>query len=132
MDPLGFTSSVIGVISAAITVQKILFERISDDHRLDFVANDLPTLIAFLDDIKTSFLNSREQPPAAAEFALNSCTRYMDQLHHKMNKLHGNKLDRRTNRHQQWARIQFGYRGVGKLYRSFRDAVLLLKDICLL
>jgi hypothetical protein len=67
MDAVGFTASVIGVISAAKSIQKILFERISDDHRLDFVADDLPTLIAFLDDIKTSFLNSREQLPAAAE-----------------------------------------------------------------
>jgi hypothetical protein len=131
MDTLSFTSSLIGVISLAISIQRALLYRISDERPLEFVANDLPTLIAFLEDAKNSFLNSREQPPTAAVSALSSCMHYMDQLHHKLHKVYGSNFDRKMNG-QQWARIQLGHKGIEKSYRSFRDAVLLLKDICLL
>jgi hypothetical protein len=133
MDGLGFASSVVGVISVAISIQKALFNPslLLIKRHPDFVKNDLPTLIAFLHDIKNSFLNSREAPPAAAEASMLSCKFYSDQLNRELHKWYGPDLDRKLTVSRR-VRIQLGQDTMENAYRSFRHSVLLLKDVCLL
>lgn len=133
MDGISFASSVVGVISLAISIQKDLFDQslLLIKRHPDFVKNDLPTLIAFLHDIKNSFLNSREAPPAAAEASMRSCKFYLEQLDRELHKLYGPDLGRKLTVSQR-VRIQLRQRTLEDAYRSFRHSVLLLKDVCLL
>jgi hypothetical protein len=133
MAELGFASSVVGVISLAISIQQALLDQslLVVKRHPDFVTNDIPTLIGFLHDINNSFLNSKEAPPAAAEASMRSCKFYLEHLDRELHKLYGSDLDRKLTVSQR-VRIQLGQKTVENAYRSFRHSVLLLKDVCLL
>ncbi|KAF5875424.1 uncharacterized protein Bfra_003878oa [Botrytis fragariae] len=131
---LGFASSMIGIIDLAMKIQTALYDaallnRMAKRHP-DFVINDLPVLIAFLQDIKNSFLNSKEPLPAAAEASMRSCESYMIQLKEELHKLYGPGLDGKLTVSRR-LRISSRQKTLGNGYRSFRQSVLLLKDVCL-
>jgi hypothetical protein len=130
MNPLGTASSLVGIISVAISIQDVLFDKsfIVNRHT-NFIKNDLPTLIAFLNDVKNSFLNSREQLPAAAESSMRSCEYYLENLESVFQAAFGPQMDQRMKVHHR-IRIHFGHDRIQDSYRSFRDSVLMLKDVC--
>ncbi|CCD56990.1 hypothetical protein BofuT4_P142520.1 [Botrytis cinerea T4] len=81
MDALRLVSSIIAITDLAMKITTAFYNEITLDTvakgHPDFVINEFPTLIAFLQDIKNSFLNSREPPPAAAEASMRSCESHM-------------------------------------------------------
>ncbi|KAF7870111.1 uncharacterized protein EAF02_009301 [Botrytis sinoallii] len=125
---LSFASSMLGIINLATTIQKGFL--LNGKKYPDFVINDLPVLIAFLWDIKNSFLNSKEPLPAAAEASMSSCESYMVRLDKELHKLYGPRLDGKLTVFRR-LRISSRQKTLGNEYRSFRQSVLLLKDVCL-
>lgn len=133
MDPLGFTASWVEVISrTAEIVRNAYFDQSALIERHEnFIGNDLTTLVAFMNDVKNSFLNSKERPPIAAESSMRSCSYYLDQLENELHRVYGPNLNQKMNGLRR-VRVQLGFDGVADAYRSLRDSVLLLKDLCLL
>jgi hypothetical protein len=129
MDPLSMMSTMVGMISLARELEEVLFSETFISRHTNFVKNDIPTLIAFLNDIKNSFLNCRDQPPAAAESSVRSCEYYLEHLKSEIHPWFGPHPDRRMKVHQRW-RIHLGHDRIHNSYRSFKESVLLLKDVC--
>ena len=64
MEALGLVSSIIAITDLATKITTAFYNEITLDTvakgHPDSLINEFPTLIAFLQDIKNSFLNSRE------------------------------------------------------------------------
>jgi hypothetical protein len=84
-----------------------------------------------MNDVKNSFLNSKERPPIAAENSMRSCSYYLDQLENELHRVYGPNLNKKMNGIQR-VRVQLGFDGVENAYRSLKSSVLLMKDLCLL
>ncbi|KAM0163112.1 hypothetical protein ACHAQE_002662 [Botrytis cinerea] len=134
MDALRLVSSIIAITDLAMKITTAFYNEITLDTvakgHPDFVINEFPTLIAFLQDIKNSFLNSREPPPAAAEASMRSCESHMIRLVDELHKLYGPGLDRKLTLSRR-LRISSRQKILNNEYRSFRQSVLLFKDVCL-
>ena len=125
-DPLPFVASIAEVIGIAQQAAASLadFENVQPD--LSF-KGEFRTLTSFLADIKNTFLNAREEPPATAQYALYNCHTSLKAIEKALPRNYGRDL-----KADKWRKQM--YRDRVKLmenkYSSFRDSVHILKDVC--
>ena len=124
MDSLSFASSIVGIISTAQKATAYIAGLKNKQAGLIF-EGELCILTSFLTDIKNTFLNTREEPPSTAQYALHNCDTSLKALEKVL--VNNYRRDSEAKWKDQW--LLRRSKQTKNESNSFRDSVLMLKDI---